>query len=503
MIGLDAADKDLLLEWCDQGRLPNLRRMRDEGCWGVVKSPPGFGSGAVWPSLYTGVSPARHGRYFYRQVRAGDYEASRFEDTDFRARPLWEILGDAGRRVAVFDVPKAGLSQNVNGIQVVDWLVHGPVYHEIRTSPPAVAEELARTYGEDPLPRCDQPGMRTPDEHKVLRDIFLMRVRKKADAAIDYLEREPWDFFLTVFGDSHCVGHQCWHLRDPGHPRHDAAAAERIGDPVFDVYAEIDASIGRIVEHVDDDVTVMVVSATGFGPNYTGNYVLDEILRRLEGRRKTRGLDWFVRAKQRAKAVLPSQVRGRWRKTSRRLEERIAHTDREQRSFFTVPHNDIAGAVRVNLVGREPGGRVRPEDVEGVFSKLRRDLLEVRNLATGQTIVEDVVRVSDFCKGEQIGEMPDFFVLWKRDAPIERVGSPRIGEIVYRQRGNRTGDHTADSVFFARGPGIVPGEIAPPSIMDFVPTIAALEDVHLEETDGRTITELCGATSGSGSPPTP
>jgi hypothetical protein len=39
--------------------------------------------------------------------------------------------------------------------------------------------------------------------------------------------------------------------------------------------------------------------------------------------------------------------------------------------------------------------------------------------------------------------------------------------------------------------------------MDFGPTIAALEDVPLEETDGRTITELCGATSGSGSPPTP
>ena len=31
---------------------------------------------------------------------------------------------------------------------------------------------------------------------------------------------------------------------------------------------------------------VIVASVTGMGPNYTGNYVLDEVLRRLDGQKK-------------------------------------------------------------------------------------------------------------------------------------------------------------------------------------------------------------------------
>jgi predicted AlkP superfamily phosphohydrolase/phosphomutase len=279
-------------------------------------------------------------------------------------------------------------------------------------------------------------------------------------------------------------------VRDPRHPAHDPEVAAAVGDPVLDVYAAIDASIGRIVDHVGDDAIVMVLSATGMGANYTGNFVLDEVLRRLEGKRKTRGLDWLVRAKQQAKRVLPRGVRSRWRKTSRRIEERVAHADRERRRFFTVPHNDIAGAIRVNLAGREPAGIVRPDELEAVYAMLRRELLALRNLDTGGPVVEDVVRVADHCQGEQLDDMPDFFVLWRREARIERVGSAKVGEVVHRQRGNRTGDHRSDSILFARGPGITPGEMAPCSIMDVAPTIAALLGVGLPQSDGQPIPEM-------------
>jgi predicted AlkP superfamily phosphohydrolase/phosphomutase len=266
----------------------------------------------------------------------------------------------------------------------------------------------------------------------------------------------------------------------------------------MDVYAEIDSAIGRIVAHVGDDVAVIVLSVTGMGPNYTGNFVLDEILRRLDGQQKTRSLDWLVRAKLRAKKILPTELRRRWRRTSRRIEERVAHADRERRRFFTVPHNDIAGAVRVNLTGREPGGLVHPDELDTVFEWLRKELLEIRNLDTDRPVVEDVIRIADHCAGGRIDDMPDFFVLWKRDARIERVGSPRIGEIVYRQRGNRTGDHNSDSVFFATGTGFGKGELEPVSLMDFAPTLAALADVPLPDCDGRPIDALlCGREPGS------
>jgi predicted AlkP superfamily phosphohydrolase/phosphomutase len=160
-----------------------------------------------------------------------------------------------------------------------------------------------------------------------------------------------------------------------------------------------------------------------------------------------------------------------------------------------VPPTDISGAVRITHVGREPEGRVRPEEVASFFASLRQDLLEVKNLDTGMPIVEDVVLTSEHCAGDRLSDLPDLFVIWRRDAPMDRVGSPKIGEIRHVHRGNRTGDHVSESLFFARGPGVPAGEVSPVSILDFAPTLAALSGVAMAESDGEPIEALMGSPS--------
>jgi predicted AlkP superfamily phosphohydrolase/phosphomutase len=490
---MDAADQALLLKGIEEGRLPTLARLQAEGAWGVVGEMPGFGSGAVWPSFFTGVSPASHGRYFYRQVAPGDYEAHRFGPDDFKAPTIWDYASAAGRRVAIFDVPKASLSADVNGLHAVDWLVHGPVYKKLTTAPPELADELESKYGLDPMPQCDQPGGRKPAEHVAMRDLLVDRVRTRERQTLECLEREDWDLFITVFGEPHCVGHQSWHLRDSAHPAHDAATESLVPDPVMDVYEAIDASTGRILEALGEDVVVIVASVTGMGANYTGNYVLDEVLRRLEGRTKALGYDWIGRAKRLAKRILPREIRRKYRRKSREIEERFAHTDRERRTFYTVPHNDIAGAIRVNLAGREPNGRVQPQELSAIHEWLRSELKALRNLDTGGPVVRDVVSTAEICAGEHLEELPEFFVLWHRDAPIERVGSDTVGEVVYLQRGNRTGDHAPESIFFAKGPGVVPGRVDDVSVLDFAPTIARLLELPDGPAEGSVIAALADA----------
>ena len=493
LIGLDAAAGDLLFAGCEQGLYPNLAALRERGAWGIAEGLPGFGSGAIWPSFSTGVNPAKHGRYFYRQVGSSGYGAERFEATDFKAATVWERLSAAGRRVAVFDVPKAGLSEGLNGIQAVDWIAHGPVYKRLVTWPPEFGNELAKEFGVDPLPSCDRPGGRNAAEHAAMRDLLLGRVRQKEACAVHYLGREPWDLFITVFADPHCVGHQCWHLREPAHPMHDADAKALVGDPILDVYRAIDAAIGRIAAAAGPDADVIVFSGTGMAANYSGNHLLDEILRRLEGQKASRGLDWFTRTKRMLKSRLPSDLRKRLNATVRRVEDAAARGDRERRQCFAVPHNDIAGAIRVNLAGREPNGRVQPgEDYDAFFAQLRRDILDVRNLDTGNPIATDVVRIDQICQGTYLDELPDFFVLWSREAPIERIGSAKIGTIELVHRGNRTGDHRPESIFVAAGPHVVAGAAEPVSILDFAPTLAALHGVTLPDADGRVIPALLG-----------
>jgi len=460
-----------------------------------VDSIPGFGSGAVWPSFATGVSPASHGRYFYRQVFPGSYSARKFTASEFRHRPFWEVLSDADRHVAVFDVPKVGLSPDLNGLMSVDWIVHGPVYKELRTTPPSLADELVDRFGTDPCPKCDYPGLRSVDENRELIAQMVERIDQRTRCTLEFLGSESWDLFLTVFGEPHCIGHQCWHVRDPEHPLHDAESTRAIGDPVREIYAAIDRGMGKILSSIEEDTFVIVFSGTGMGPNYTGNYILDEVLRRLEGREKPRSVDWLTRAKLRAKKILPNEIRNRGRQLSRRVEEATKGHDRSERLCFDVPHNDISGAIRVNLVGREPEGRVhRGEELDALYESLRNDLLDLVNLDTGEPVVEDLVRVSDHCSGPELDRMPDFFVLWRRDAPIDRVGSKKVGEVEYPHRGNRTGDHSPDSFFVAAGPGVSAGPVTDLSILDFAPTVADLLGVELPQTDGRPIGALLGGT---------
>ena len=61
VIGLDGATWDLLRPRMDEGSLPNLKRLADEGATGDLRSiyPPE--TPAAWPSFMTGKNPGKHG----------------------------------------------------------------------------------------------------------------------------------------------------------------------------------------------------------------------------------------------------------------------------------------------------------------------------------------------------------------------------------------------------------------------------------------------------------
>lgn len=488
VIALDAADSGLLQQEIEDGGLPHLAKLQADGAWGILGGPQGFGSGAAWATFATGVTPAAHGRYFYRQVVPGSYEARTFAGDDVRHPAFWDRLSEQGKRVAVFDAPSMPVAEGINGISVADWLTHDLVYQELRTSPSTFAAELTERFGANALMKCDRPGGRTLDEHRELLEILTARVDQRARANAHYYPSDDWDLFLTTFTEPHCVGHQCWHLRDPGHPLNDAAST--LPDPVLTVYRAIDDAIGELLATVDDHTTVLVVSATGMGPNYTGNLMLDEILRRRDGIAATRKVALTARAKAWAKRILPNEVRRRYRPLKRRVEESVQVDDRARRPSFAVPHNDITGAIRLNIVGRETAGVLhRGEEVDRYVDELRRDLLALRNLDTGEPVVDEVIRVSDEIDGIYLDDLPDVFVRWARSAYPDRVGSDRIGEIEFRHRGNRTGDHLPDHIFFAVGPDIRPGRVDGRSILDLAPTIGEILGVEIAG-DGSPIDEI-------------
>ena len=81
IVGLDGATWDLLRPRMADGRLPNLRRLADEGVTGNLTSifPPE--TPAAWPSFMTGKNPGKHGVFdflVYDQANRKDKNPSAF-----------------------------------------------------------------------------------------------------------------------------------------------------------------------------------------------------------------------------------------------------------------------------------------------------------------------------------------------------------------------------------------------------------------------------------------
>ena len=94
-------------------------------------------------------------------------------------------------------------------------------------------------------------------------------------------------------------------------------------------------------------------------------------------------------------AVAPLQRRLRRQPPRSSPEENTAGERRVQR-FYPNPNNFVYGGVRINLVDREPDGRVRPgAEFDSVCDRLRADLLDVINVATGRPMVDAVTRTDE------------------------------------------------------------------------------------------------------------
>lgn len=493
-IGVDAWDKDLVLQWAQAGLLPTVRRFLERGAWGLTANPEGFYVGSVWPSFWTGLSPGRHGRYCYAQIRTGTYQHRRVTPLDTAGRPFWEALSQAGRRVAIIDVPKTAPSQQINGLQVVDWGTHDP---EIGfcASPPSLAGEIESRFGPHPVGPCDAPA-RGPAELASLRDALLRGVKTKSELTGHFLSQGGWDLFLTVFAESHCVGHQFWHVHDPSHPRHDPALANALGDPMKDVYVAIDAEIGRLLARVGDDTAVFVLASHGMGPHYDGTFLLREILDRLQRAEVARPARVTARALEWAWSGVPGPVRRLLRPLRARAKANLGHASSlpnlAGHRYFQTPNNDVYGGIRINLEGREPHGRVRPgPEYDRICRDLARDLLALVNSGTGRPVVRRVLRTADLYRGERVRDLPDLVVEWDRETPISTIHSPKTGTIHGAYQGTRTGDHKLHGLLLAAGPAIVPGRLSEPvSVMQLAATVASRLGVQLADLDGAPVEEL-------------
>jgi len=119
-----------------------------------------------------------------------------------------------------------------------------------------------------------------------------------------------------------------------------------------------------------------------------------------------------------------------------------------------LPHNEISGALRLHVTGRDAGGMVAAgEPYRALCRQLAEEIGELRDAETGHRIVAEVLVSQDAFPGPQLDRLPDLFVVWERKNAIGHAVSPYFGLIAAEPVARkRSGNHIPGGRYIVAGP---------------------------------------------------
>lgn len=463
-VGLDAVDPSLLQRWSIEGAVPRFASFSHAAATFELTNPLGTIGGGVWQELSSGRSCGRAGVFLpARQLHTGETAPRPVERHEVDPRAFWTAASEAGKRVAVVDLPQSVPPPELNGIFVGEWGTHDRLFGE-ESLPPGLLGELRDRHGDYPLwtrpwarrttAACDGHDGAV-EQYEQLLDDLLAGIEQKTRLLLDVMEREEWDLFACAFSEGQCSGHQLWHFRDGATP----VGHERLADGIRRVYERLDRSLGRLIDAAGDGVTVYAVASHAFVDPSGGRQLIPEVLVRLGygsgGEASARARSKVPPGVRRiVRAVLPSAAR-------RAMQTRIGTLPsplESPQSRAAALDGDRCSWIRLNLEGREPHGTVKPAEASALVDDIRAEILLLEQPETGERIVRQALTADEAFGEDHHPDVPDLIVDFRTDLGVlDACRSPRVGtvRIPLQSTAGRTGAHpVVPSYLWISGPGI-------------------------------------------------
>jgi len=142
ILGLDGMDYALTEKWLAEGKLPNLAKLREQGCFKSLATTVPSVSPVAWSSFQTGSNPGKHNIFDFltrdkqsylpklssvdirgprRKISFGKYQFP-IGKADIRllrrSRPFWKTLGEHGIFSSIIRVPITFPPEKFHGVQL-------------------------------------------------------------------------------------------------------------------------------------------------------------------------------------------------------------------------------------------------------------------------------------------------------------------------------------------------------------------------------------------------
>lgn len=504
VLGLDGATYDLIKPWVSEGHLPTFSRLFRQGASGDLRSTTPPMTAPAWTAFATGTNPGKHGLYDWIARDEGSYRFSPVLSVDCVTPTLYDLLSQAGRRVVAMNIPMTYPPTPVNGYMVSG--MPAPSTDVTITYPDTLYDEIIRDVGDYIL--YPDPGQAYSDSGI---DDFLKRLYRAADLRVQtfqyLLERDAWDFAMLVFNGTDTVSHALWKFMDKTHPLHDPSRYDKYGHAIRDYFIHVDGKLAELIDNLDDNTTVMLMSDHGFGPFHkfihVNNWLIQEKLMEVRANpisRLKRALFRLGFAPMNVYNILMSLglgalkrevVRGQGQGLMKLLFLSFEDIDWKRTVAYSLGN---VGQVNLNVAGREPHGCVQPgEEYERLRDDIMARLMALRDPETGETVVESVHRREEIYSGDQLERAPDI-VFMPRRLEYFGFGEYEFGshKIIEPMKRGISGTHRMNGIFLAHGPAVKQGmDVTGAGLVDLAPTILHLMGLPVpEHMDGRILQEI-------------
>ena len=501
VIGVDGGSWNIMKPLMDEGELPTFSKLVDEGTSGNLESTVPCNSGPAWVSFMSGKNPGKHGIFGFFG-RRNYYSITTINSTYIKSRTLWTLLSNANKKLGLVNIPMTYPPFQINGLMITGVLT--PSLKGRFTYPPTLGGEFlqkVKDYRIEPVTLSDDL-----EETKILlaQDVFST-AEKRYEASKYLMERmNDWDFFMCVFRELDAIQHYFMHTLDISHPNCNPGELRRFSRVIPDYYNLIDSIIGRFMNTLEGDCTVLVVSDHGFGSVHRSFNVVRWLEEEgyIKSRRSTSDQIRKLNSVLSFFGISPL-ARKIFAKLSPDYSSLVTPLgflfnlmlSRDIEWSKTKVYFEANEGLRINLKGREPKGFVKPEDYEILRDELIAKLLEFREPETGEPVVEKVYRREEIYSGPYVGEAPDLVMSWKEYPDQRRTHFPYLGshsQGLFRLNRTITGSHTQNGIFIAYGKNIKKGKIIRNAeIIDLAPTILyIMGQVIPQDMDGEVLTEM-------------
>lgn len=220
LIGIDGAEPKLIEKWVDE--LPNLQKF----IYGKIKTTLPPSSAPAWTSIFTGVSPAKHGIYDFFYFDNG----IKIVSSKHRRMPaIWNLLSNIGKRSIIINVPVTYPPEKINGVIVSGLLT--PLNKNFVM--PKESKAFLNDYKMEHLIIDDLP-IRIASYYEPEKVIKILNewIESRTKAFLRLAKNFKWDFAAVVYRATDLVQHFLWNEKEH----------------VFQIYKKIDEEIGKIMK---------------------------------------------------------------------------------------------------------------------------------------------------------------------------------------------------------------------------------------------------------------